>query len=382
MNARVRLALLGGFEARLTPSGRPLAVPKAKAKALLAYLALHPGQSFARDTLAALLWPEFAEEPARHSLRQTLFVLRKSVPSVDLLVDGDGIALRPASVSVDAGDLERLAANGTPEALTEAAALYRGDLLDGLRMTETPFEDWLLGERERLRGLGRGVLQCLMEQERKVGRGADAIHTATRLLAVDPLDESAHRALMELYAANGHRGRALRQYQLCTATLQRELGVRPEPETTRLYQEVLEQKAATLGPDAARRGIAAVPRPGIPLVGRERELAALSRALDQTWEGAGRVVTILGEAGVGKSCLAEALAASVHARGGRSLVGRAYEMEQILPFGPWLDALRAVAIDDGGALSLMEPVGGASSAVSSPAGLPRSATLRGRRGVR
>jgi DNA-binding SARP family transcriptional activator len=345
--ARLHLALLGGFEARLA-SGRQLRLPKTKAKALLAFLALHPRQMFARDKLAALLWPEFRDEDARHSLRQTLFTLRKSVRPLDLAVDDDSLTLRPSFVAVDVAIFERLVAKGTPAALAEATPLYRGDLLEGLRVSEPPFEDWLVGERQRLRELALEVLRKLLAHETEAGRTADAIRTATRLLALDPLQEVAHRLLMRLYAADGRRAQALRQYHACARTLQRELGVRPEPQTEEIYQDLFVRQIRPLG---------ARSRSETPLVGRELEVATLRQALARASTGIGQVVTIRGEAGVGKTRVAEELATEARRRGWRVLVGRAYETEQVFPFSPWLDALRPTVVTEARkAVETMPPI--------------------------
>src|SRR5439155_1336734 len=77
------------------------------------------------------------------------------------------------------------------------------------------------------------------------------------------------------------------------------------------------------------------------LVGRDHELARLRGALDEASRGHGHVVAIVGEAGIGKSSVLMALAAEAEARGARLLLGRAYETEQVLTFGPWIDALRS-----------------------------------------
>src|SRR5262245_66581415 len=75
----LELSLFGAFEARLK-SGASINLPRNKAKALLAYLALRPGQMYARDTLATLLWGEASAERARHRPMQTLFELRNGLP--------------------------------------------------------------------------------------------------------------------------------------------------------------------------------------------------------------------------------------------------------------------------------------------------------------
>ena len=93
------------------------------------------------------------ETTARTSLRQTLYALRKSLRGADpqpLVVNGETVALDPNGVTVDVREFELRAAEATPSALAEAAALYQGDFLEGLTVEEQPFDDWLLGHRERL----------------------------------------------------------------------------------------------------------------------------------------------------------------------------------------------------------------------------------------
>jgi DNA-binding SARP family transcriptional activator len=123
--------LLGGFRARIG-AGRALALPPKKARALLAYLAQPAGRAHPRDKLATLLWGDSPEGPARTSLRQALFALRRALPAGGLRVEGDTVTLDPAAVDVDVAAFERGIAEGTPAALTAAAQCYQGDLLAGL----------------------------------------------------------------------------------------------------------------------------------------------------------------------------------------------------------------------------------------------------------
>src|SRR5438128_4085886 len=148
---RLSITLLGGLQARLG-NGRALALPTRKSQALLAYLALPLGRAHPRDKLAALLWGGIRDDSARASLRQALFAIRRALgDTAALQQDGDTLALRPGAVDVDATAFQRLVRGGTPTALAQAGAVYQGDLLSGFAVDEAPFEEWLLGERERLR---------------------------------------------------------------------------------------------------------------------------------------------------------------------------------------------------------------------------------------
>jgi len=354
--ARLHLTLLGGFQGRVD-AGPPIMLPTRKSQALLAYLALPPGRPHPRGKLASLLWGDMADRQARGGLRKALSALRKMAPEPALLVfEGDAVTLDPASVDVDVLEFERAVAEGAPDAFGRAAGLYRGELLEGLALREAPFEEWLLAERERLHELALEAFAKLLRHQRTAGVLEDAVATALRLLALDPLQEPVHRVLMRLYVQLGRRAAALRQYQLCVSALGRELQLEPEPATKQLYQDILRQRASQpttdveapeapgLAPESLRFGDDTLAR-DIPLVGREAEMRRLREVLDRDWIDGGRIMAVIGEAGVGKSRLVAEFAAEASARGGSVLVGRCHEAEQILPFGPWVDALRAARLN-------------------------------------
>ena len=382
------VTLLGGFEA-CPASGPPLRLPK-KAQALLAYLGIRLGQGQSRDKLAALLWGDKDDEQARDGLRHALAALRRALggkSSRILQVEGQTLALDPERVEVDVTTFERLVAEKATPTLEQATALYRGDLLLGFNLNEPSFEEWLVAERERLRELAVDGLTRLLGEQTRAGTTERAIQTGVRLLALDHLQEGVHRALMRLYTRQGRRGSALRQYQMCVTALRRELGTEPEAETRKLYSELLRRPTEAVPPvdrdDAARRApdartaLPELPAVETSLVGRQSELERLRRMLDGAVAGHGRVVTVLGEAGIGKTRLVDALAADASSLGCRVLIGRCHESDSILPFGPWVDACRVGAVSaDEEVLGALHPTRRAELARLLPeagrAGLPRA----------
>ena len=243
--APLHLTLLGGFQAR-SLTDVAIAIPIKKAKALLAYLALHPGQLHPRDKLAALLWEDSGETQARHSLRQALVGLRKAFPRPAHVIaaEDDALTIPPQAIEVDVLTFERLLREGTPEALEQAVALYQGELLEGFNPGAAGFEEWLMERRGRLRERAIAAAEALLVRQLADPPGSGAIGLALRLVSWDPLRESAQRTLMELYARQGRHGAALKQYQICRAVLRRELGVEPDAQTEALHQHLLQQRRA------------------------------------------------------------------------------------------------------------------------------------------
>jgi TolB-like protein len=239
----LKLRVLGGFE--LHSGGRPDATPSGrKVRALLAFLALSPGVACPREKLMALLWSDRAEEQARASLRQALTELRQVLgePS-PLRTEQDKVSLDSAAIMVDAVEFPRLVKSGK---LDEAAALYRGPLLDGHGVRDGAFEDWLSAERARLHDLAIATLHRLAASQ----GGTAATDTAQRLLQLEPAHEATHRLLMQRYAGAGQRAQALRQYQLCRDALQRDLQAKPDAETEQLYRQI-QDEAPPASPPAA-----------------------------------------------------------------------------------------------------------------------------------
>lgn len=244
---QLEIRLLGGLN--LTLEGKPLTrLGTQKTRALFAYLVMHPGQMLSREQMAALLWGDFPEERARHNLRQALHTLRQAI-APHLIVEPDSVAFDTASnYWLDVDEFSRLNTQhsiDSIDSLTAAIELYRGEFLAGLVVKDSlTFDEWLFFERDRLERQYLTALGQLSDALAAAGDLDRAIEYATRLVSHDPLQEQAHRQLMRLYHQSGNRNAALRQYQLCQDTLWHELGAEPEPETTVLYQFILQSEAA------------------------------------------------------------------------------------------------------------------------------------------
>src|SRR5215217_8617240 len=156
----LQIRLFGELELRLGDEPLP-ALESARAESLLAYLLLHRDAPVPRQRLAFVLWPDSTEPQARTNLRHVLHNLRRALPDLDRFLQVTQRTLRwrpdgPCWLDVAAFLACLARADGAGDegvaALTEAVELYRGDLLEGGQ------DEWLLGERERLR---RRYLQAL-----------------------------------------------------------------------------------------------------------------------------------------------------------------------------------------------------------------------------
>jgi predicted ATPase/DNA-binding SARP family transcriptional activator len=271
MNYLWRIELFGGLRA-LSGERVIMRFRTHKTGALLAYLALFPGRPHPREELCDLLWPEAPLDSGRMNLRVALSSLRRQIEppgtphGAVLLADRSKIQLNPVACATDVADFEAaVEASSRPgadeaAALTRAAGLYRGDLLPEI------YEDWALGERERLAQAHLGALHRLTRLLTQAGDFNRALGHAHRALPLDPLCEKSHRLLMRLYAALGRPDAARQQYQTLTQLLRVELNAVPSPKTrdlaARLDAPVSERMA--FPPDAF---------PSVPVPDKPRPLS-------------------------------------------------------------------------------------------------------------
>jgi DNA-binding SARP family transcriptional activator len=227
----------------------PVHFPSRKSKDLLFLLLLQRGQPMDRDQIAEWLWPLRLPGKARRSLSTALWRLRQALRSPApssppyLLSEQSTLAFNTdAPYWFDVEAFEQQASLGLSgslpctethrRALEEALDLYGGDLL------EDSYDDWCLGERERLRLCLLRVLKHLQCEYRLCQSFEQAVACGYRSLGLDPLQEDVHRELMRCYVDAGQRPLALEQFQRCRETLRSELDIGPMPETWALHRQI------------------------------------------------------------------------------------------------------------------------------------------------
>ncbi|MCB8949672.1 MAG: tetratricopeptide repeat protein [Ardenticatenaceae bacterium] len=298
--AQLALSFLGTFQVVL---GDDLITKfrSANVQGLLVYLALHPGRALSRDVLAALFWPDEPDSTARTNFRQTLYQLRKLLEKGEdaersfLIVTRQTVHFNPDSDhTCDVTAFLQALKLGD---LATAVTTYTDDLLPGFTCDSLEFEDWLRRERERLHGLALDALQQRTDWLLGSGNLAEAKALAQRQLTLEPWREMAHRQLMQAHALGGDRQAALAQFESCQAILWEELAVEPEEETAVLAEKIA--AGETLAPQTRpQHNLIA---PVTAFFGRENDLTAVRARITNR---ATRLVTLVGEGGIGKSRLA------------------------------------------------------------------------------
>jgi len=336
---QLTLSFFGAFNVRL--GADPLInFRSAKTQGLLIYLALTQQQAHNRNVLAALFWPNEPEDRAKHNLRHSLYRLRQLLGDDDsekepfLLINRATAQFNPASqYSLDVTGFLSAVKDG---ALETAVTHYNGDLLPGFSCDSLPFDDWLRAERERLHRLALDALFECTALSLTRGDYANGQRLARQQLTLEPWREEAHQQLMQALALLGDRSGALAQYEKCRRVLDDELGVEPTAATKTLFTRIRDQQLAPETPHQAD-----APQPlKIPFVGRHQEYEALVKAYQQTTSSTLQIVSLVGNAGMGKTRLAQQFLVWAVTQGADVLYGRSYETSAGLSYQPLTHLLR------------------------------------------
>ncbi len=282
-----------------------------KAIALLIYLAV-TRDICTRDHLIGMFWPELDTENSYAALRNTLYELKKVIGKDYLDIQRGTIGLNQSDgLWVDIEQFHTLLSCPSQEHksyeacaicapnLVEAIHLYRGHFLSGFTLRDSaPFEDWHRTQTENLHQEVVLAFQRLLDWQIRGEEYKLAIQYAHHWLALDPLDEIAHRTLIGLYMDTGQYMAAVHQYRECERLLREELGVTPENKTTRIVKPVFfeEIKSTGLKPAAPY-----LPAYTTSFVDRKEELRLI---LDNLKNPDCRLVTLVGLGGIGKTRLA------------------------------------------------------------------------------
>ncbi|MBV8490514.1 MAG: AAA family ATPase [Candidatus Eremiobacteraeota bacterium] len=335
MASRLELRFFDRFEVIYDGAPWPFAVPP-RAAVLLAYLAVHAGESISRASLATLTWPDDPQDEARGKLRRHLHRIVHALPPAP--ADAPWIDITASTVRWQTGepawsDVGAFEAAASDEATyPEAVELYRGEFLDGY------YEDWVLLERERLQARFLEVCYDAALGARRDRNFDAAVRYADRMLVTDEWREDALRLAMTARYEAGDRSGALACFERFVARLRAEMHVEPMPETTALRAVILANAPLPGQHETLPDNFGSAPAT-TPFVGRIEERKSLESAWLRAARGRGTTMFVGGEAGIGKSRLMAEIGAHVAAQGGRAIFGRTSNPEAF-PYESIVDALR------------------------------------------
>jgi DNA-binding SARP family transcriptional activator len=324
----LELVCFGPPTARLAGREPPPDVLWRKHLGVLIYLALSSDRTKSRDHLLGVFWPEKPEGQARHSLNEAVRRLRAGLGADRLRTHGDTITLNDTALQVDV--MRFAALSGQRPA--EAAALVRGDFLEGFTVEDAPaFEEWTAQERIRWRARGAAAHLAVAEAALAAGRLADALEAELQALALEPHSEPAARLRLRTLALRGDTAGALAWYHEFVERLSADLGERPGRDLEALAERIRTQ---------SWRRVAVPPAAAVvPLVGdadlHRRAFGVIGEALC----GAPRTLVIVGDQGLGKTRLVQECLARAALEGAVTVAATPLEQDHDAPWS----TLRALA---------------------------------------
>ena len=333
------------------------------------------------DRIVEVLWPN--ERPAAPEQNVATLVSRLRAALGAELIQGGRPGYRLAagqSIVVDLDSAARFCGQAESKLATAAAVALAGAeralelLAAGTAIDDEPYADWADRARDQVRELLRRARLTAAQAALATGGPRLAMIYAAAAMAADPLDEAAHRWYMSASAAAGEQAKALAAYEALRQRLGEELGADPAPQTRELHLAILreqeggitdgrgglgrgrggglfaddESRGSPPGSTAPGRVIPdgsalGDPEPsGTALAGRDGEIGVLRQAWNAAANGNAGLIMIVGEAGIGKTALAEFLAAEAAQDGGTVLRTRCYETERSLFIQPIVEAIMPV----------------------------------------
>lgn len=252
------LEALGGL--RLIGAEGQVVQAQRRRLALLALLAAAGERGLSREQIVGYLWPDAAEDNAKHALNQLLYGIRRSL-SPDAVHGVDSLRLDPDVVDCDVRRFECALSAGE---LGEAVALYRGPFLNGFYLADAPqFEPHVERERARLAAAHADTLERLAADAERRGDVPAAVGWRRMLVELDPLDARRATALMRALAAANDSAGALAHGRTYESLVRHELDASPDPAVVALADEI---RARSEGQSVAARA-ADSRRAAAPLVG-------------------------------------------------------------------------------------------------------------------
>jgi DNA-binding SARP family transcriptional activator len=356
-----------------------------KSRTLLKLLAVERPTLVSVDRIVDVLWAGERPAAAEHNVATLVSRLRGVLGSGIIVGGRHGYRLAgepEVGVDLDAAarrcEQAKLRLPAAPAIALAAAEQAIGLLAADIALAEEPYATWADPAREQLRQLLRQARLTAAEAALAIRETGSAARYAEAALAADPLDETACRWYMSASAEAGEPARALVAYEALRERLAEELGADPAPQTQEVHLAILRQQDRK-GSAGRRATVRSVPkdrsdrRRGV-LAGRDGEAGALREAWHRAVGGGSGLVMIIGEAGIGKTALAEDLAADADTDGATVLRTRCYEAERSLFLQPIAEAIAPV-IATMSASALRQLLGEHAPAVA--ALLPEAAALLG-----
>jgi DNA-binding SARP family transcriptional activator/tetratricopeptide (TPR) repeat protein len=314
----LEISTFGAFRIHGT-DGKEIRFRSDRVVGLLSFLIGEADSLHNRENLLTLIWPETEASLARNNFRVALHRIRQAferiapqkkfimttTAAVQFNPDGDyrldtNIFTKTITACQHAQNQSGYLDEAQLVLLAEAVEIYKGDFLSNVYLGSESFEEWLYAKRETFHQAAIWACNTLIQNHIRQQNWQSALAAAYRLTDLEPWLDAGHRQAMKLLVATGQSGAALRHFEAFAKALAEKMGVAPQPETQKLYQDLKNGKwrVESLNQDIPRSHF---PTDFSPFVGREEDLAQINRWLQDPHC---RLINLVGPGGVGKTRLA------------------------------------------------------------------------------
>ncbi|MEN8171798.1 MAG: BTAD domain-containing putative transcriptional regulator [Chloroflexota bacterium] len=315
----LKISLFGTFHIQ-KPDETEIRFRSGRILGLLSFLISEADCSHNREKLLALIWPETSGDLARSNFRVALHRIRKAMDQ-DSIQDNKYILTTTSTVQFNPDSDYWLDTNTFTETITtcqqaqnqmgrldkdqivlleQALEIYKGDFLSNVDISSERFEEWLYAKRETYHRAA--IWACIILSENYIRQKSwqPALAIAYRQISLEPWVDEGHRQVIKMLIMTGQPGAAIEHFKKFSKDLADEIGVDPQPETKRLYDDI---KNGTWNAESLSQRIRRFhfPTDFSPFVGREEDLTQIIRWLEAPHC---RLISLVGSGGVGKTRLA------------------------------------------------------------------------------
>lgn len=326
---KIQAFLLGRPHVSL--DGEQISLPFKQAEALLYYLLVEGSAS--RFKLADLIWGDRGDEKkVRSNMRNAIYVLRKALGTEFLLETQKNVLEINPYYQVEVDLLRFLECSGP---LQE----YQGDFLEDFFLKDNEYyNDWVVSIRQNYNRVYMERLKRDVEDSFQRQQWERCESDCLQLLQLDEYDESTYCRLMELYRIQGQYSNATALYERLKKLFAEELFQEPGQEATSLMEQIKDLRNQRVSDLISQRNVAEQPaETGKIFFGREKERYLVSNTIENFLAGGERIsLAVLGETGIGKTCLLETVLEQMDRKDRLSCFRtRCYRAEEQYALKPW-----------------------------------------------
>ena len=201
----------------------------------------HP-EGLTKEEVGLVFWPDSSSSELKLRFKNAIYRMRHAIGSEAVLFQ-DNIYQFNRAIDYEY-DVQNFISAVTHAKDEKNSAMKKADFINAISLYKGPYlpeinEIWVMADRQKylemyLKAVDELTSICIINREYDEG-----ISYCQQALKEDICNEELHRKLMEVYSALGNKAALSKQYSICCKALKSELGAKPSPQTTDLYNKLI-----------------------------------------------------------------------------------------------------------------------------------------------